>query len=382
MKGLKQTFEITPGRKVGKNHPVYLVAEVGVNHNWQIKPNLKLAKELIMLAKNTGFDAVKFQTWVTGLICRPEAKKAEYQKTNTAGGVKQTQYQMIAKLELPFWTFLELKTYADSLGITFVSTADEPFSLEFLDKYIGVPFFKIGSGELDNPQMHCEVGKRKKPVMWSTGMGTMAEVMATRNNLLKAGCDRQIIYQCTSNYPADNKNANLNAMLSIRKKTGGLVGLSDHTTDNLVSETAAALGAVAIERHITIDKNLPGPDHRASLDPKECQDFVRRARHPRSVTELKKEYGEKTIKSILGSAEKKPVPEESEVMAVVRKSATSGAKGIPAGTKLTEKSLPEWVYLMRPQNGEIKADQYFELLSKTINADIPPFTPLKQTMLR
>lgn len=380
MKKLKQSFEITPERKVGANQPIYLVAEAGVNHNFHIGPNLKLAKNLIKLAKNTGFDAVKFQTWVTGLICRPKAEKANYQKANVSGGAGQTQYQMISELELPFWTFLELKVYADSLGITFISTADDPFSLEFLDKHVGVPFFKIGSGELDNPQMHHEVGKRNKPVMWSTGMGTIAEVLITKNNLLKAGCDRQIIYQCTSNYPADSKNTNLNAMLSIREKTGGLVGLSDHTTNNLASEMAAALGAVAIERHITIDKNLPGPDHRASLDPKECEDFVSRVRNPRSLIELKREFGEKTINNILGSSEKKPASEELEVMTVVRKSAASGAKGIPAGTKLTEKSLPEWVYLMRPQNGDIKANQYYKLLNKIVKVNVPPFTPLEWTM--
>ena len=140
--------------------------------------------------------------------------------------------------------------------------------------------------------------------------------------------------------------------------------------------------AVAIERHITINKNLPGPDHQVSLDPKECQDFVRRARRPRSVTELKKEYGEKTIESILGSAEKKPVPEESEVMTVVRKSASSGTKGIPAGTKLTKKLLPEWIYLMRPQDGEIKANEYYSLIGKTVKTNISPFTPLERAMLR
>lgn len=382
MKRLKQIFEITPDRKVGQGQPIYLVAEAGVNHNFHIKPNLDLAKELIKVAKDTGFDAVKFQTWVTGLICRPEAEKAAYQKADVAGGTEQTQYQMIAEMELPFWAFLELKAYADKIGITFVSTADEPFSLEFLDRYAGVPFFKIGSGELDNPQMHYEVGRRNKPVMWSTGMGTMTEVITARNNLLSAGCDRQIIYQCTSNYPTNNKNANLNAMLSIHRKTGGLVGLSDHTPDNLSSEVAAALGAITIERHITTDKKLPGPDHRASLNPEGCKDFVNRARHPRSITELKKEFSEELINSILGSKEKKPVPEEMEVMAVVRKSSSSGAKGIPAGTKLTRKSLPLWVYLTRPQDGEIKANEYYDLLDKTVMVDVPPFTPLEWTMLQ
>lgn len=380
MKKLKQSFEITPGRKVGANQPIYLVAEVGVNHNFHIEPNLKLAKNLIKLAKDTGFDAVKFQTWVTGLICRPEAEKANYQKANVSGGAGQTQYQMISELELPLWTFLELKVYAHSLGITFISTADDPFSLEFLDKHVGVPFFKIGSGELDNPQMHHEVGKRNKPVMWSTGMGTMAEVITATKNLVRAGCDRQIIYQCTSNYPADNKNVNINAMLSIREKTGGLVGLSDHTTNNLASEVAAALGAVAIERHITIDKNLPGPDHRASLDPKGCVDFINRVRHPRSIEKLKKEFGEIKIETILGSKEKNPIPEELEVMAAVRKSASSGARGIPAGTKLTNESLPKWIYLTRPQNGQIKANQYYKILNKTVKVNVPPFVPLKWTM--
>ncbi|PIV08962.1 hypothetical protein COS51_05570, partial [Candidatus Roizmanbacteria bacterium CG03_land_8_20_14_0_80_36_21] len=370
----RQNFEITPGRIVGQNQPIYLVAEAGVNHNWQIKPDLQLAKDLIKLAKDTGFDAVKFQTWITGLMCRPEAKKAEYQKTQVAGGAGQNQYAMIAELELPFWTFLELKTYADRVGITFISTADEPFSLQFLDQHIGVPFFKIGSGELDNPQMHDEVGRRDKPVMWSTGMGTMTEVMTAINDLLTAGCDRQIIYQCTSNYPADRKNVNVQAMLSIREKTGGLVGLSDHTADNLASEVAAALGAVAIERHITTDKNLPGPDHQASLNPEQCADFVNRVRHPRSIETLKKGFGSEVIEEILGTKEKKPVQEELEVMAVVRKSAASGAKGIPAGTKLTQETLPLWVYLMRPADGEIKASQYYELVGKTVVEDIPPFT--------
>jgi len=378
----RQNFEITPGRIVGQNQPIYLVAEAGVNHNWQIKPDLQLAKDLIKLAKDTGFDAVKFQTWITGLMCRPEAKKAEYQKTQVAGGAGQNQYAMIAELELPFWTFLELKTYADRVGITFISTADEPFSLQFLDQHIGVPFFKIGSGELDNPQMHDEVGRRDKPVMWSTGMGTMTEVMTAINDLLTAGCDRQIIYQCTSNYPADRKNVNVQAMLSIREKTGGLVGLSDHTADNLASEVAAALGAVAIERHITTDKNLPGPDHQASLNPEQCADFVNRVRHPRSIETLKKECGSEVIEEILGTKEKKPVQEELEVMAVVRKSAASGAKGIPAGTKLTQETLPLWVYLMRPADGEIKASQYYELVGKTVVEDIPPFTTLTFAQLK
>jgi len=378
----RQNFEITPGRIVGQNQPIYLVAEAGVNHNWQIKPDLQLAKDLIKLAKDTGFDAVKFQTWITGLMCRPEAKKAEYQKTQVAGGAGQNQYAIIAELELPFWTFLELKTYADRVGITFISTADEPFSLQFLDQHIGVPFFKIGSGELDNPQMHDEVGRRDKPVMWSTGMGTMTEVMTAINDLLTAGCDRQIIYQCTSNYPADRKNVNVQAMLSIREKTGGLVGLSDHTADNLASEVAAALGAVAIERHITTDKNLPGPDHQASLNPEQCADFVNRVRHPRSIETLKKGFGSEVIEEILGTKEKKPVQEELEVMAVVRKSAASGAKGIPAGTKLTQETLPLWVYLMRPADGEIKASQYYELVGKTVVEDIPPFTTLTFAQLK
>lgn len=382
LRTVSQKFEITPGRKVGQDQPIYLVAEAGVNHNWQIKPDLKLAKDLIKLAKDTGFDAVKFQTWITGLMCRPETKKAEYQKAYVSGGAEQNQYEMIAELELPFWTFLELKAYADQIGITFISTADEPFSLQFLDQHIGVPFFKIGSGELDNPQMHDEVGRRGKPVMWSTGMGTMAEVMTAMNDLLKAGCDRQIIYQCTSNYPADRKNVHVNTMLSIREKTGGLVGLSDHTTDNLASEAAAALGAVAIERHITTDKNLPGPDHRASLDPNECANFVKRARHPRPIEALKKEFGPEVIEEILGNKEKKPVKEELEVMNVVRKSAGSGAKGIPAGTKLTKETLPLWVYLMRPADGEIKASQYYELVGETVMEDIPPFTALTFSQLK
>jgi len=382
MSKLLQNFEITSGRKIGPGRDIYLVAEVGVNHNWQIKPDLKLAKDLIKLAKDTGFDAVKFQAWITGLMCRPEAKKAEYQKADVAGGAGQSQYKMIAELELPFWTFLELKAYADQIGITFISTADEPLSLKFLDEAVGVPFFKIGSGELDNPQMHYEVGRRGKPVMWSTGMGTMAEIMTTISELLKAGCDRQIIYQCTSNYPANRKNVNVNAMLSIREKTGGLVGLSDHTTDNLASETAAALGAVAIERHITTDKNLPGPDHRASLNPQECTDFVKRARHPRSIENLKKEFGKEVIEEILGTKEKNPVKEELEVIVLVRKSAGSGAKGIPAGTKLTKETLPLWVYLMRPANGEIKASQYYELVGETVMEDIPPFTALTFSQLK
>lgn len=382
MNGLKQIFELTPNRQVGQGEDIYLIAEAGVNHNWQIKPDLQLAKDLIKLAKDTGFDAVKFQTWISGLMCRPEAKKAEYQKTQVAGGAGQNQYAMIAELELPFWTFLELKTYADQIGITFISTADEPLSLKFLDEAVGVPFFKIGSGELDNPQMHDEVGRRGKPVMWSTGMGTMTEVMTAMNDLLTAGCHRQIIYQCTSNYPADRRNVNVQAMLSIREKTGGLVGLSDHTADNLASEVAAALGAVAIERHITTDKNLPGPDQRVSLNPEECVDFVKRARYPRPIGTLKKEFGSDVIEEILGTKEKKPVQEELEGMAVVRKSAASGVKGIPAGTKLTQETLPLWVYLMRPADGEIKASQYYELIGKTVIEDIAPFRPLTFSQLK
>jgi len=380
MKILKQKFEITPKRMIGKGEDVYLVAEAGVNHNWHFESKLDLAKDLIRLAKETGFDAVKFQTWVTGLMCRPEAKKAEYQKKEVAGGVKQTQYQMIAELELPFWAFLELKAYADLIGITFISTADEPFSLQFLDEHIGIPFFKIGSGELNNPQMHYHVGRRGKPVMWSTGTGTIQEVIIAKNNILKAGCDRQIVYQCTSNYPAKEKDVNIQAMLTLAEKTGALTGLSDHTTGNLVSEIAIGLGAVAIERHITTNKSLVGPDHRASLDPNQCDDFVKRVRNPRPLKELKKKFGDKRINQILGSGEKLPVQTEKKVKEVVRKSAASGAKGIPAKTKLTKNNLEQWVYLLRPADGQFQAEDYYSLIGRTVKNIVPPFIPLTKKM--
>ena len=281
---------------------VYIIAEAGVNHNGR----LDLALKLCDAAKAAGADAVKFQTWKTELIITRDTEMASYQKENL--GVEESQFDMLKKLELSFEDFRTVKDYCDRIGIQFLSTADEPLAQDFLCS-LGIPFIKLGSGDIDNiPFLRYCAGKGL-PVILSTGMSRMEDVRKAYGTLRDAGAEDVTVLHCTTNYPCPMDEVNLNAMLSIRDELGCKVGYSDHTMGIEVPVAAVALGAEVIEKHFTLSRAMEGPDHRASLEPEELSSMVKAIRN---------------IESAMGDGVKRPTNSEIETSKVVLKAILAG----------------------------------------------------------
>ena len=256
-----------------KNKKVIVIAEAGVNHNGDIE----LAKQLIEVAADAGADYVKFQTYKTESLVTLEAEQATYQKLNT--GSEETQFEMLKRLELKYNDHYLLKSHAEKNGIKFLSTAFDDESIEFLYK-LGIDFFKIPSGEITNYFYLRNIAKKGLPVVLSTGMSNMQEINDAVKVLYEFGLKKEdlTILHCNSQYPSPIDDVNLNAMLSIQKEFDVAVGYSDHTAGLEVSIAAVALGATVIEKHFTLDRNLPGPDHKASLEPGELKRYVQQIR--------------------------------------------------------------------------------------------------------
>jgi len=278
---------------------VYIIAEAGVNHNG----SLNLAKQLVDKAVEAQVDAVKFQTWDTNVLITPDAKQAGYQVKNT--GIVESQYSMLKKLELSYDDFRELKVYCDTCGISFLSTADEEQSASFLRELQST--FKIGSGEVTNLPFLRHVGGLAEEIILSTGMANLGEIELAIEALLSGGISRDMItvLHATTEYPTSMENVNLRAMLSIAEAFKVKVGYSDHTQGIEVPIAAVALGARVIEKHFTLDRNMEGPDHKASLLPEELKDMVKAIRN---------------IEKAMGDGIKKPSQNERLNKNVVRKS--------------------------------------------------------------
>jgi N,N'-diacetyllegionaminate synthase len=323
---------------------VLIIAEAGVNHNGDIE----LAKKLIDTAAEAGVDIVKFQTWVTEELVTVNAPKAEYQILNDE---EASQFQMLKKLELSFKDFKELKLYAEKVGIEFLSTPDDELSLNFLIDELKIKRIKVGSGEVTNIPYLEKIGKKGLPVILSTGMSYLGEVETAYYTLLESGAPEVTLLHCTSNYPASFESVNLKAMLTLKSAFNTNIGYSDHTEGNEVSVAAVALGASVIEKHFTLDKNLPGPDHKASLEPFELRELVRQIRN--------------VEKALLGDGKKAPTQEEIATKAVVQKGIYFN-KDLKAGTilKLTDLSFK------RPVGEGLLASQYKMLLNKTLTFDV------------
>lgn len=286
-------------KEIGEGKPVFIIAEAGVNHNGK----LDLAKRLIDVAKEAGVDAVKFQTFKTELNVSKTTKMASYQEKNT--GKKQTMYEMLKKLELTEENFKELKKYCDNKGMIFLSTPhSNEWSVNVLEK-LNVLAYKIASGDIVNFPFLKYVAEKQKPIILSTGMSYLEEVTEAINVIKTAGNDKIITLQCTTEYPCPIEHANLKIIKTLKEKCGTLVGYSDHTTSTVVPATAAVFGASLIEKHFTLDRGMEGPDHKASLEPKELYEMVQNIR---------------TIEKALGSSIKVPTKNEIEIAKVVRKS--------------------------------------------------------------
>ncbi len=312
------------GRKVGAGAPVFIIAEAGVNHNGK----LSLAKKLIDAAARSGADAVKFQTFDPDELTTKAAGKARYQRASEKR--KETQHAMLRRLALKRKDFATLKSYAKKKGIVFLST---PFSLGdamFLKK-LGVPAIKVSSGDANNLPYLSRIAKWKLPLLLSTGMSDMASVKESVTALRKAGNRKLIVLHCTTNYPAAAAEANLRAIETLRKELSVPVGFSDHTEGTVAATAAVALGACVIEKHLTLDRRLPGPDHKASLTPGEFKALVRSIRY---------------IEGALGTGKKTIFPSERENAKIARKSVVT-LRAVKKGELFTEKSLG----LKRPGTG-------------------------------
>ena len=305
---------------------ILIIAESGVNHNGDIA----LAKRLIDVAAEAGADLVKFQTFSADRLATKQAKKADYQ--NTVTGNAETQHEMLSRLELRPQMHSELIAYCDSRNIEFFSTGFDVESVDFLVG-LGMSFFKIPSGEITNLPFLRHIGKFGKSVILSTGMSTLGDIEAAIDVLEKAGTPRALItvLHCTTEYPTPMAEVNLQAMQSIKTAFGVEVGYSDHTAGIEVSIAAAALGASVIEKHFTLDKNLPGPDHKASLEPDELKAMVSAIRN---------------IEVAMGDGVKRLTSSEERNKHVARKSLVA-SKAIKAGELFT----PENITTKRPGTG-------------------------------
>jgi N,N'-diacetyllegionaminate synthase len=311
-------------RIIGEGHPAFVIAEAGVNHNGQ----LAMALQLIEVAANAGADAVKFQTFHAEDLATTSADKAEYQKQTTGAG--ESQFEMVKRLELSSADFEQLKKRCDELGITFLSTPFDFQSIELLDQ-LDIPAFKISSGDLTNHPLLDAVGRIGKPVILSTGMSDLSEVAEAISVLRKSGTDKIVLLQCVTNYPADPSEVNLKAMKTMRDAFGVTAGYSDHTSGIDVALAAAALGASIIEKHFTLDRNLPGPDHRASLEPAELSAMIK---------------GIRKVESALGNGVKSPSKSEAANALVARRSIVA-TRDISAGSVIARDALG----LKRPGTG-------------------------------
>jgi N,N'-diacetyllegionaminate synthase len=339
--GEKTAISIGP-RKVGEGEPCFIIAEAGVNHNG----SLKMALELVDIAVKAGADAVKFQTFTAEKVCSPAASKATYQLQTT--GIEESQLEMIKKLELPLEAFRELHAYCISNGILFLSTPFDYESADFLED-LGVPAFKIPSGEITNIPFVEHIARKGRPLIVSTGMSTHEEVANAVEAIRAAGNSQLVLLQCVSNYPARPSSINLRAMRTMAESFDVPVGYSDHTTGIEIGNAAVALGACIIEKHFTINCDLPGPDHRASLNPHELAAMVRSIRN---------------IEAALGDGRKRPAPEEMNTAAVARRSLVA-AHRIPAGTVVTE----DLIAILRPGTG-LPPAMRSQLLGQTARRDI------------
>ncbi|WP_028306334.1 N-acetylneuraminate synthase [Desulfitibacter alkalitolerans] len=345
---------------------VFIIAEIGVNHNG----SLEMAKSLIDFAVEAGADAVKFQTFRADQIMLHNTPKASYQTRNT--DITETQYEMIKKLELDEQMHLILKEYSLKQHVQFISTPFDAPSLDFLVHTLQLPIIKIASGEITNAPLLLKAARSGKRIILSTGMSTLGDIEdalgvlafgygeGKENNSIpsrkafknayysEAGqillCQNVSLLHCTSEYPAPFEETNLRVLGTLRQCFGLQVGYSDHTLGIALPLAATALGAVIIEKHFTLDRNLPGPDHKASIEPKEFSRMVCYIRQ---------------IEQALGNSYKKPVASELKNQKITRKSIVA-ARSILKGELFTEDNLT----VKRPAEG-LSPLEFWELLGKT-----------------
>ena len=323
---------------------VMIIAEAGVNHNGRLDLALRLCDE----AKDAGADVVKFQTWITEKMITRTVEMAAYQEQNT--GIKESQFDMLKRLELSYEDFRCIKKYCDDIGILFASTADETDSLDFLID-LGMPFIKVGSGDIGNVSFLRYIGKHKIPILLSTGMSSLADVELSINALESGGAEDITLLHCTTNYPCPYPEVNLRAMLTLRDAFHLPVGYSDHTIGMEVPMAAAAMGAGVLEKHFTLDREMEGPDHKASMEPGEFKKMV---------------DGIRNIEAAFGDGIKRAMISEQKIKNVVTKRIVARQQ-IKAGEILTEENM----CVKRSAEGEL-ASKWDEVVGNRAIRDITP----------
>lgn len=325
-----------------ENKHTYIIAEAGVNHNGDVN----LAYKMIDAAKECGVDCIKFQTFKTENLVTKSAKKADYQVENTHNN--DSQFEMLKKLELSYEDFKNLKDYCDKSGIEFMSTPFDKDSVDLLES-IGMKTYKISSGDITNKPLLEYVASRNKPIILSTGMCTMDEVHEAVKWIEGKGNKKITLLHCTSNYPTPYADVNMNAMLTLDKEFTYPSGYSDHTKGIIIPIMAVSMGATVIEKHFTLDKNMEGPDHKASLDVSELKEMVTSIRD---------------IETAFGNGEKVPAPSEISTRIAARKSIIA-IRELKKGTVLNESDLG----VKRPGSG-LSPKYITELAGKTLKKDL------------
>lgn len=340
-------------RQIGGGNPVYIIAEAGVNHNG----NFDLAIELINQAKATGADCVKFQTFKAKNIITKEAPKAQYQLNVT--DPKESQYEMLEKLELQKEEYVKLIAHCENVGIQFLSTPYNKEDADFLMD-LGVNAFKIASGQIVEIPFLKYVARMGKPIIISSGMATLAEVYEALQAVREEGNDQVVLLQCTTNYPSSNKDAHIKAMKAMGESNDILFGYSDHVPNNYAAYAATALGASVIEKHFTLNNELPGPDHSSSLDPESFKEFV---------------SGIRLVEQSLGNKVKSPTDEERKNTLGMRRSVVL-LEPLSKGDIIEEQNTG----FKRPATG-IAPKELPNIVGKKARIDIPADTPLKPEMI-
>ena len=340
---------------------VFVIAEAGVNHNGKVE----LALQLVDAARAAGADAVKFQTFRAEDVVTPEAATADYQRTNTG---ETSQLEMIRKLELDEEAHAQVARHCRDRGVEFFSTPFSEPAVAMLVR-LGVRRIKLPSGEITNKRLLECAAATGLPLLMSSGMATLAEVQRAidwiaarwrRSGFPPPGPDTLSLLHCTSAYPAPPESLNLRAITTMAEATGLPVGYSDHSVGTEAALAAIALGATVIEKHLTLDKSMPGPDHRASADPGEFAAYVR---------------GIRTVESMLGDGVKQPQPIEQNTRDVARRSLVV-TRALPRGHRLADTDLG----LLRPGTG-IAPEHWDEVLGRSLAQDLAAYTTLQWSTL-
>ncbi|MFX1443664.1 MAG: N-acetylneuraminate synthase [Promethearchaeota archaeon] len=337
------------GKRIGLNSPVFLIAEAGVNHNGEIN----LAKRMIDIAEDLKVDAIKFQTFNADDLILKTVPKVEYQKASKTD--KETFYDLIKKLEFTKNQFKELKQYCLKRNLIFLSTPFDQSSVNLLDE-LGISAFKVSSGDMNNYFLLKLICSKKKPILLSTGMATLEEVKSTISFIKSNGIQEIVLFQCTTNYPASYEELNLNVIDTYKKLFPNVIlGFSDHSLGIEASIAAVIKGVKVIEKHFTLDKNMKGPDHRASLNPEELKSWVIAIRN---------------VERSLGSSIKKPSKKEIEIRKIARKSIISSLN-LEKGAILNTNNIT----VKRPEGG-IPPNEFYKIIGKRVKKDI-----LKDTII-